>query len=348
MTLRRLYQWGTRVSKRWEGVTRHFCANVQTFSRAVAKSQSSQIRTIAGAARGKPDSQRRRLQRFVSQEQPLPVFFANWTKTVLQEVRTKEAVLIVDETKLLDKLGVMVVALAVEGRSIALAWRVYRANCGESYPKEGQTQMVIDLLEHIRQAMPREVKVLVLADRGIGTSPDLMRAVMRMGWRFLFRVTKQSKIVLSDGEAVCFYDQVQRPGETYRASGLVFKKRGRIPAHVRVIWRHDAQEPWALVTNDPRLTGEEYAQRMWIEEMFRDFKSHGWNVEKAATMAPERMERLWILLVVAYAWMFFLGCAIVAHGLGTALKKKSDGSFRRQCSLFREGRLAFTGDRPSP
>jgi hypothetical protein len=108
-----------------------------------------------------------------------------------------------------------------------------------------------------------------------------MRGSIALGWTFLFRVTKKSKIVLPSGEAVCFYDQVTAPGQTYRASGIVFKQRGRIPGHVRVLWGQRAQDRWALVTNDPTLTGWEYAQRMWIEEAFRDLKSHGWQLEQA-------------------------------------------------------------------
>ncbi len=56
-----------------------------------------------------------------------------------------------------------------------------------------------------------------------------------------------------------------------------------------------------MVTSDPYLTGWEYAQRMWIEEAFRDLKSHGWQVEDSDLTDPERMARLWIILVVAYA-----------------------------------------------
>ncbi len=91
----------------------------------------------------------------------------------------------------------------------------------------------------------------------------------------MLRVTKQSKLILPEGQAVTFYDQLETPGENDAASGLVFKKRGRIPAQVRVLWKPGAQDKWALVTNDPTLTGWEYAQPMWIEQAFRDFKSFG-------------------------------------------------------------------------
>ncbi len=212
----------------------------------------------------------------------------------------------------------MVVGLAFQGRCIPLAWAVYRANDSQAYPAEGQVNLILRLLREVQSGIPRRLPVRVLADRGIGTSPDLMRGIMALGWHFLFRVTKQSKIILSDGTAVTFFDQVSQAGESYAASGQVFKKRGRIPAHVRVLWAPQAQERWALVTNDPTLTGWEYAQRMWIEEAFRDLKSHGWQVEDVCLHSPERMAHWWIILVVAYTWMLLIGHALLTMAQFTA------------------------------
>jgi hypothetical protein len=53
------------------------------------------------------------------------------------------------------------------------------------------------------------------------------------------------------------------------------------------------------------------------------------------------MARLWIFLVVAYAWMLFFGAAVVQIGGGAAPKRRADGSYVRRWSLFREGRQAF-------
>lgn len=343
MNPKRLYHWVRRISKTWTGMTRHFRNNVSVFSEAVVRAQSSRLRTIAGCARGKSDSQRRRLQRFVKRTQPLSAFFQAWTRSVIRQVKPACVVLVVDETKLKDELGVMVVGLAYEKRCLPLAWRVYRANSAADYPAEGQVKMILALLKQVRDGLPATCPVRVLADRGIGTSPDLMRGIMALGWSFLFRVTKQSKIVLPSGEAVTFYDQVTQPGQCYHASGTVFKQRGRIAGHVRVLWGQQAQERWALVTNDERLTGWEYAQRAWIEPAFRDLKSHGWQVEQACLADPQRMSHLWILLVVAYVWMLVLGAALDQT---TALRRRPDGTFVRRWSLFREGRHAFLAGSP--
>lgn len=346
MNLKKLYRWVEEISKEWAGTTRHFKASVVEYSAGVVRAKSSQLRTIAGCVEGKAESQRRRLQRFVKNEQPLAAFFKGWTGSVVRQAGMKQVVLIVDETKLRDEWGVMVVGLAYHERCIPLAWAVYRANCAAGYPPEGQVGMILGLLQHIQAGLPPGTSVRVLADRGIGTSPALMRGIQALGWTFLFRVTKQSKIILPDQTEVTFYDQVTHPGQTYQASGQVFKKRGRIPAHVRVLWSPHAQDRWSLVTNDPTLAGWEYAQRMWIEEAFRDLKSHGWQVEEACLLSPQRMAHLWIFLVVAYAWMLFLGAALLSRGLISAPKRRPDGSVVRRWSLFREGWNYFIRSSP--
>lgn len=344
--MRQLYQWVKRESKTWSGVSRHFRANVEVFSRGVVRARSSHLRQIAGCVGGRGENPRRRLQRFVLPHTRLEPFFRGWTGSVVRALKQEQVVLLVDETKLQDQFGVMVVGVAFEGRCIPLAWRVYRANSHADYPAEGQSRMIIRLLKQVRAGLPKDRPVRVLADRGIGTSPLLMRGIAALGWRFLFRVTKQSKLILPDGQEVTFYQQVSQPGQSYAASGLVFKKRGHIPAHVRVLWKEDAQERWALVTNDPHLTGWEYAQRMWIEEAFRDLKSHGWQVEQTLLDDPARLARLWIVLVVAYAWMLLLGQAVAAAGRAALLKRRPDGTSVRRWSLFREGCQAFLAASP--
>ncbi len=130
----------------------------------------------------------------------------------------------------------------------------------------------------------------MLADRGIGCSPELCRAVAALGWYYLFRLTCQTKIVTESGDYT-IAQQVQ-PGDIWAASGLVFKQRGRIPAHARALWEVGYDEPWALVTNDERLTGHEYARRNWQEQSFRDLKSGGWQWGQSRVRLPAHVERL--------------------------------------------------------
>lgn len=344
MSPKRVYQWIKREGKKWqkEGFSRYFGQAVSLFSRGVARSKSSQIRKIACKVGGNAGSQRRRLQRFVAREINLSQFFTVWTRSVIKQIPKKERLIFsVDEVKLEDRFGVMVVGLAYKSRCLPLAWRVYRANDKESYPEEGQVEMILELLEAVKKGVPARRKGLVLADRGIGTSSELMKGVNNLGWHYLFRVTKRSTLVLADGQVIKPVEQVKQAGQSYEAKGLIFSTQGRVPSEVRVLWGDKAQEPWVLVTNDPRLDGWEYAQRMWQEESFRDLKSYGWQLEDNRFDDPARLARLWIILVVTYVWLILWGDALERQGLTQPRTLRPDGSLVRRWSLFREGLHAF-------
>lgn len=234
-------------------------------------------------------------------------------------------------------MAAMVVVVAWSERCIPLAWRCYNPT---QYPAEGQVKLIEGLLQSVQTGISHHYEVCLLADRGIGTSPDLCRAVSQMGWTYLFRVTGWSKIV-TDIDEFTIYQQVQE-GQCWQASSLIFKKRGRIPAHAIALWTVGYDEPWALVTNNEQLTGYEYAQRNWQEQSFRDLKSCGWQWDESHIRLPEHMQHMMLLLVVAYAWVLALGTYAIEYGFAQPLQTHKDGSIRRHWSLFKEGLQFFT------
>lgn len=317
-------------------------ANVALFSYGVIRAESCQQGAIARAVSCAEhvESNTRRFRRWLANPAvDLAAFFEAWSRWVVSSVGGEQITLLVDETKLHDRIGVMMVGLAWQGRCLPLAWRTYRANTAADYPSEGQVNLIAGLLAHLKAGIPAGVQVLVEADRGIGTSPDLCRAVAALGWHYLFRVTCQTKIVTDSGD-LTIAQQVQA-GEIWAARGQVFKKRGLIPAHARALWSAGYDEPWALVTNDERLTGHEYARRNWQEQSFRDLKSGGWHWGESRIRSPHHVANLLVILAIAYTWMIALGSQAVAAGISQPLVRRPDGTFRRLWSLFREGLRYF-------
>ena len=76
---------------------------------------------------------------------------------------------------------------------------------------------------------------------------------------------------------------------------------------------------------------------------FRDLKSGGWQWGQSRIRHPDHMERLLVLLSIAYAWMIALGSQAIARGLGQPLQRHADGQLRRHLSVFKEG-LSFFVD----
>ncbi len=320
----------------WQG------ANVALFSLGVIEAESCQQSVVARkvSCGEKVESTERRWRRLLgNQHLALNPFFGEWVAWVVSALGDKHLTVLVDETKLGEKIGVMMVGIAWEERCLPLVWRTYRANCAEAYPAEGQVQMIAQLLHLIQAHLPPETEVLVLADRGIGTSPALCQVVDRLGWSYLFRVTCQTKLVTAEHEWT-IAAQVH-PGEIWAASGQIFKKRGRIPAHARALWGLSYSEPWALVTNDDRLTGHEYARRNWQEQSFRDLKSGGWHWGDSRIRQPDHVARLLVILVLAYVWVIALGSQAVATQRAHALIRRAGSAPQRCVSLFKDGLTFF-------
>jgi hypothetical protein len=330
-----IYQWFQEIAMHMPGVSRWQAYNLAAFSQGVVRAQSCQQRQIALKLPelGRRTTVERRLQRFLDNTHlNLERGFVAWTRWVVGALEVKAVVLLVDETKLSDHLCCMMVGLAYEGRCIPLAWRCYAP---AAYPEEGQVKLIEALLRLVAAGLPRGCVPLVEADRGIGTSPALLRVIDALGWRYLVRVTRQSKLVTDAGAEYTIYAMAQ-PGEVWAAAGRVFKKRGLIPARALARWAEGAAEPWALVTNDPILTGQEYATRAWQEQSFRDLKSHGWQWQRSHVWVPDHADRLLLLLALAYAWVLALGAYFVHFGQATPVRTTTHG-FRRRYSLFQEG-----------
>lgn len=342
MNYKLLYQFEQMVSAHLPSLNSWQGQNVALFSYGVIQAGSCQQGAIARAVScgEQVKSAARRYRRWLDNTAvELSAFCEDWSRWVVSHLGSQQITLLVDETKLHDRIGVMMVGVAWEGRCLPLAWRAYRANSRAEYPAEGQVGMIQALLQQVKAGLGETGSVLVLADRGIGCSPALCRAVEGLGWHYLFRVTCQTKLV-TDRTEYTIAQQVQ-PGELWMQSGQVFKKRGQIPAHARALWGVGYDEPWALVTNDERLTGQEYARRNWQEQSFRDLKSGGWHWGDSRLRSPRHVANLLVLLAIAYTWMVALGSQAIAAGVAQPLVRRPDGTFRRLWSLFREGLCYF-------
>ena len=118
-------------------------------------------------------------------------------------------VLLVDETSLWQRLKVLAVSLAYRGRAIPLAWWCYPPT---QWPM-GQVQLITTLLTWVAAGLADRRPVLVQADRGIGTSPELLRAIDRRGWYYLVGVTKQVRLRVDGQAPVPFARLVSPPGD---------------------------------------------------------------------------------------------------------------------------------------
>jgi len=257
-----------------------------------------------------------------------------WVKWVLRLWGEAALLVLVDETKLSDHLGVMMLGLAYQGRCIPLLWRCYVANSKADYPVEGQVGIIMDLLNQLKAALPSDAKILVQADRGIGNSNHLMRQIQQGGMTFMFRV-KQRSVFRSRHNAKQAYplSTLVKPGETWSGRGWLFKPSKMLRVQVHLAWKMGQPEPWCLVTNAPNLSAQTYALRMWQEEGFRDLKSFGWRWDTSHVWQPEHAHRLLLVLALAYAWV--ISQEVVLRQSPTVVQRLVERGTHPRFSVFR-------------
>lgn len=283
---------------------------------------------------GKEDSVERRLQRFLSNER---IRWADGCRAlaawVISSVAARQkglVVLLVDETSLKDRLKVMAVSLAYQGRAIPLAWWCYHQ---ERWPM-GQVELITTLLQWVKEGMPSGTRVVVEADRGIGSSPALLRAIQEMGWYYLVRVPGHVRLIVDDGRDVSFNSLAPRIGSRWRGDVQAFKKAGWLRCWAVAVWEEKYAEPWLLLTNYPRAQGNWYSRRMWEEMAFKDFKSSGWQWQRSHVWNPNHANRLWLVMALAYVWMISMGTRVQRT---PKLRAAVTRGTQERCSVFQLG-----------
>lgn len=338
MVMKQLYQWLDEIRLQMPNLSKPQAMVLAIFSLGVIRARHCFISRVAESMGmlSKADSVERRLQRFLANPRiNIEACCQHWIRWVIKSLADDTVILLVDETKLGKWLGVMVIGLAYRKRCIPLVWCCYRQ---DKWPKK-QVKLIADLMQQVAAALPSGYTPLLQADRGIGTSPDLIREVKKLNWHFLFRVQNTTHFRFDDGRETALGSLVKR-GACWSGKGHIFKKAGWLPMFAHVIWISAYEEPWCLVTNDTTITGDKYAVRSWQEQSFKDLKSSGWQWQDSQVRMPEHAQRLVLVLVLAYAWMLALGTMVAC--LSDELKHfVTRGKKRVRLGLFRQGLRYF-------
>ena len=81
------------------------------------------------------------------------------------------------------------------------------------------------------------------------------------------------------------------------------------------------------------MTLSYYARRMWIEEMFGDFKKHGFDLECTMLRHFLRLSRLTLAVALLYVWLI----SVSGRNIRTGLRQLVDLVDRRDLSIVQTG-----------
>jgi hypothetical protein len=305
-----LYQWSETIDKAFPHLGRWQKLTLALFSYGVLRAQGCTLSKVGQHLTGKAENSNleRRLQRWLANERLLlrPLLDC-WVGWVLRVWGQAPLLILIDETKLSDQVAVMMVGLAYRSSAIPLLWRAYDP---QDYPEEGQVALMNSLLAQLRQLIPAEQSMLLLADRGLGTSPSWQEHLSNSGWPFLLRVQRSTRICLPNHKPQPLRHLVGY-GQRWTGRAQVFKKAGWQWKWVYLVWEVGYAEPWCLFSNQPQLDPLLYSSRAHHECGFRDLKSDGFHWQRSRVWLPAHVERLLLVLAIATFWTLTEGSKVL-------------------------------------
>lgn len=276
----------------------------------------------------------RRLRRFLDNG---AIRVREWYHPVARELLTAagsagQVHLILDTSKVSAGHRLLMVAVAYRRRALPIAWtwvRTARGHC--------TTRKQIALLGYVESLLPTDVQVSLVGDHEFGR-PLLMEYLDGWGWDYVLRQAKNNVFMPKNtGEWVRFDAIPIHHRDFIWFGNVILTRPSAYPTHVVLHWKPGEKDPWYLATNlpCPRLAVRTYRRRMWIEELFGDFKGHGFDLELSRLKHIFRLSRLTLAVCLLYVWLIALGEQIEQHPDRAAQIDRSD---RRDLSIFRLGR----------
>lgn len=252
----------------------------------------------------------------------------------------RELALAIDATLHGQRVAALVVSVLYRGSAVPVAWHILRAN-----RKGAWLRPLGRLLRQLRPAIPKEMQVVVFADRGLW-SPRLWRTIRAGGWHPVMRVRQATAFQPFGAARQPAATLVRAPGEGWVGRGVVFRERQRQRVvTLVVVWGAAQREPWVVVTDLPPAEGGLcwYGLRMWIELGFRALKGVGWQWQHTRRTDPARVARHWLVLAVATLWVLAYGTRsedAQTQGVPPARLRTPPASLPpgpRHLSVFRQG-----------
>ena len=295
----------------------------------------------AALAHIQPRSGVKQLDRLLSNVQvKLEVLFPAWIRFVVG-VRTA-LVVALDWTEFDDDDHATLCAYAItrHGRATPLIWKTHKKSEMEGHRTEWEQALV----QQLHAAIPPNVAITLLADRGFGDQ-KLYELLTLLGWDYVIRFRGCIHVENGAGETRPASDWIRPGGRAFIIRGAkVTEDKASVPAVV-VVHAKNMQEPWCLATSLATITAAEvvkqYGRRFTIEETFRDTKDIRFGVGLKAThiARADRRDRLLFLFAIAHALLTLLGAASEASGLDKMLKSSSRED--RTHSLFWQGNFWY-------
>ena len=160
---------------------------------------------------------------------------------------------------------------------------------------------------------------ILLGDREF-CSKHLATWLLEVGWGYCLRLRKSTYVRLKNDELVPLQQLASCPGVSVFLQGVnISTTTHKFPFNVAIHYPKEhhgmpIEEGWFILTTLPNLTTaiQTYATRFQLKEMFRDYKSYGFNLE-LSQLNGSRFDTWFLLLTLVYSPLAFIGISTTKH-----------------------------------
>ncbi len=239
--------------------------------------------------------------------------------------------LIVDGSKVGSAHQLLMVSLAYRKRALPIAWTWVRCARGHSGSRKQ-----LALLDYVKRLLPAGAQVEIVGDCEFG-SIAVLQQLERWHWRYVLR-QKGSTLVCMSKIALTwqhFSTLISQRNQSAWHPNVILTQKHLYHTHLLAYWKATEPEPWFLATNIPAAHSalRVYRRRMWIEEMFGDWKGHGVDLENTHLRHFQRLSRLIMAVALLYIWLVTRGSQTIRAGKRYLVDRRG----RRDLSIFRIG-----------
>ena len=237
----------------------------------------------------------------------------------------------------------------LKGRAVPLCWASTSGHVYEGHKSRNAFEE--SLLLVLRSMIPAGQKAIILADRGFGRT-ELARFCQNQGFDYVIRICPDVHV-----RCACYsgklLDYPVYKGICKLLKQVDYRQHDSVKQNIVVRWVRGLpakrDECWFLMTSlkgGPAQISKLYGKRMTVEQLFRDGKSkrNGWSLRDTQLSSPQRLDRMLLILAIAY---------LLLCGLGLLARQKHKpsawcSSTKEQCSIFLIGLIMLRKIKATP
>jgi hypothetical protein len=241
----------------------------------------------------------------------------------------QEINLVMDRTDIKNKKSILMLAVAFKYRAMPLSWRIL--------PFGGTGEEVqLELLQEVSPYLPAGKRVMFFGDSEF-RAVKVQQLCRDQGWGWQVGIKSDTLFHLGDEAWRPLRTVTVKQGARRYLHNLTLTQKEALSAvHLMVDWTHQGDKPRYVICHRPTngYSWRRGRKRFWIETLFRDWKSYGFDLESSHLSHDLRLDHLLLGMAIATLWLIHLGDWVIATERDTWLA----ADHRRDYSLFRLGR----------